>query len=519
MNLFSKKTYLTAIASVFVLFSYGQTATWAEDIAPILYAHCTTCHHTGGIGGFPLMTYAEASVPYIDIAAATQSRIMPPWKPDPNYRHFKDENYLNQAQIDKIADWVTNGKPQGNLANAPQAPVYNPVTQLASIDKTVQIPSYTVSNNNDVYRTFVMTSGFSSPKYINQIEYLPGNPAIVHHVVFYYDPTQTSFQYDNMDPGPGFGSYGVGPVANSAEWIGAWAPGQGPTILPPNMGFLVPAGAYFAIEVHYAPGSQGLVDDTKVNLKYTTVTPVREVFTEPIMTHAGDMLDGPLFIPANTVKTFHQANNAPNNDISMIGIFPHMHRVGSSYKVFNYQNTDTIPLIDIPSWDFHWQGYYTYQRLLQIKANSTFFGIATYDNTTNNPDNPSSPPQDVGEGEQTTDEMMVAFITYTNYQTGDENVILDSTLLATPISPAQKGRLFVYPNPAESVLYLRTEEMKGGTTAHLTLSSITGALIQEETLTIGEKYHAISIKSLNPGVYLLTLEGEQGKWVQKIVKN
>ncbi len=518
MKLPVKKGIITIILGMTLLSGYSQTPTWAEDVAPILYAHCTSCHHQGGIGTFPLMTYSEAAVPYVDLASAVQSGEMPPWKPDPDYRHFKDENTLTQAEITLIADWVNNGKPEGNPANAPVPPVYNPNTQLSVIDKTVQIPSYTLNDNADVYRTFVMTSGFTTDTYINQIEYQPGNPSIVHHIVFYYDPTQASMQYDNLDPGPGFGSFGVGPIAGSAEWIGAWAPGQGPTILPPDMGFKIPAGAYFAIEVHYAPGSQGQTDDTKINISYTNVPVIREVFTEPILTHTNDMLDGPLFIPANTIKTFHQANNSPNNPISMIGIFPHMHRVGASYKVFNYKNTDTIPLIDIPKWDFHWQGYYTYQRLLKIEANSTFFGEASYDNTTNNVDNPNTPPQDVSAGENTTEEMMVTFITYTNYQAGDENIILDSTLLATPVALGQKGKLFIYPNPARTVVYLSSEDFPTGSPIKLTLADMTGRMIKEETWNTTEKYHTLSIERLPSGIYHLQMETKQGVFVHKIIK-
>lgn len=512
------KLIFTGVAALSFGSGYSQTPTWADDIAPILYAHCTSCHHQGGIGTFPLMTYSEASVPYVDLASAVQSGEMPPWKPDADYRHFKDENILTQNEINAITDWVNNGKPEGNPANAPAPPVYNPNTQLSVIDKTVQIPQYTINSSNDVYRTFVMTSGFSSDVYINQIEYQPGNPSIVHHIVFYYDPTQASFQYDNLDPGPGFGSFGVGPITSAAEWIGAWAPGQGPTILPADMGFKIPAGAYFAIEVHYAPGSQGQTDDTKINISYTSAPVIREVFTKPMLTHTDDMLDGPLFIPANTIKTFHQANNSSNTPISLIGIFPHMHRVGASYKVFNYKNNDTIPLIDIPKWDFHWQGYYTYQRLLKIEGNSTFFGEASYDNTSNNPDNPSFPPQDVSAGENTTEEMMVTFITYTDYQAGDENIILDSTLLATPVTQGMKGKLLVFPNPARTVVYLTAQDIPDLSPVKLSLSDMNGRLIKEENWNTSQKYHTISIESLPSGIYLLRAETEQGAFVHKIIK-
>jgi len=32
----------------------AQDVTWSEDIAPILYDHCTSCHREGEIGPFPI---------------------------------------------------------------------------------------------------------------------------------------------------------------------------------------------------------------------------------------------------------------------------------------------------------------------------------------------------------------------------------------------------------------------------------------------------------------------------------
>ena len=111
------------------------------------------------------MTYNDAAVSYIDIADATQAKRMPPWMPDPSYRHFKDENILSQSAIDDIASWVANGKLEGNPANAPTPPVYNPGSQLAQVDKNLQIPNYTVSLTTDEYRSFVIPSGYSTNKF------------------------------------------------------------------------------------------------------------------------------------------------------------------------------------------------------------------------------------------------------------------------------------------------------------------------------------------------------------------
>lgn len=504
--------------------SASAQITWANNIAPIMYAHCTSCHHTGGIGGFPLMTYAEASVPYIDISNAVSTKQMPPWMPDPNYRHFKDENVLSQSEIDDINAWIGAGKPEGNPANAPTPPVYNPGSQLAQVDKTLQIPNFTVTATIDQYRSFVIPSGFTASKHLGQIEYIPGNPAIVHHIVFYYDTSPTSAMLDQLDPLPGFESYGVGPISNSGVWLGAWAPGQGPMILPQNMGMKIPAGADFVIEVHYAPNSQGQVDNSSINVAYTpppATGAIREVYTDPVLNYQNDITNGPLFIPANTVKTFYQQTSSGNTDISLIGIFPHMHKVGTSYKVYAQKSSTITPLIDIPKWDFYWQGYYTVQSLLKIPANSILYGIATYDNTTNNPDNPSNPPQDVSSGEHTTDEMMITFVTYTNYQTGDENIILDSTLLTTGISQGLSILpLEIAPNPAQNQLTFSISLPKK-TDIHYMLTDVLGKVVlqgKKEGISAGDVSQKIDIQNLSKGHYFLRVDTEAGYAVKKVVK-
>ena len=94
---------------------------------------------------------------------------------------------------------------------------------------------------------------------------------------------------------------------------------------------------------------------------------------------------------------------------------------------------DTIPLIKIDNWNFRWQYFYTFKKMLKIPAGSKIIVEATYDNTIQNPDNPFSPPQTVAERKnlngkgsmKTSNEMLQFIINYLPYQQGDENISLD----------------------------------------------------------------------------------------------
>jgi len=54
--------------------------TFSRDVAPILFAKCSVCHHPGGSGPFSLLTYASARAHSTQIAAVTGSGAMPPWQ-------------------------------------------------------------------------------------------------------------------------------------------------------------------------------------------------------------------------------------------------------------------------------------------------------------------------------------------------------------------------------------------------------------------------------------------------------
>jgi hypothetical protein len=186
---------------------------------------------------------------------------------------------------------------------------------------------------------------------------------------------------------------------------------------------------------------------------------LRNVYTLPVLNHSTNMTNGPLFIPANTTQTFNEVFQVPVFlNLSFISVGPHMHLLGKT--AISYGVTllnDTIPLIKIDEWDFHWQGLYPFKQVLKIPGGTTLYGECFYDNTTNNPENPNDPPQDVSLGESTTDEMMLFYFTFTNYLTGDENIIIDSTTVSSVYDPSFEGIVTTpqfydpSPNPAQQL--------------------------------------------------------------------
>jgi hypothetical protein len=152
-----------------------------------------------------------------------------------------------------------------------------------------------------------------------------------------------------------------------------------------------------------------------------------------MLNHLYGIQNGPFIVKADSVKTFEEKFdvNSPV-DVTILSVAPHAHLIAKEwlcYAVTPSPAYDTIPLIKIDDWDFHWQGSYAFRNLMKIPKQSKLYAFCKYDNTVNNSDNPNHPPQDVTLGEATTDEMMLVYFAYTIYQQGDENIVVDGSPL------------------------------------------------------------------------------------------
>jgi hypothetical protein len=76
-------------------------------------------------------------------------------------------------------------------------------------------------------------------------------------------------------------------------------------------------------------------------------------------------------------------------------------------------------LIWIKDWDFGWQDQYLYKESIKLPKGTKVSLEYTYDNSSDNPRNPSTPPRRVTWGQQTQDEMALVFIQYVSSNPAD----------------------------------------------------------------------------------------------------
>jgi hypothetical protein len=188
-----------------------------------------------------------------------------------------------------------------------------------------------------------------------------------------------------------------------------------------------------ADDIHYGPIPQDKWDHSRVNIFFSDAPPKRPINEVMLGTNGASKIIPPLVIPPGKI-TKHASFLKIPEDISILTINPHMHLLGKSFKAYALTPAqDTIRLIQIPRWDFRWQYFYTFPKMLKIPAGSVIYVEAEYDNTAENQNNPYNPPQEIrerldngGAGMRTTDEMLQFIITWLPYQVGDEHVSLEA---------------------------------------------------------------------------------------------
>lgn len=395
--------------------------TFNKEVVRLFQQHCQSCHHPGDIAPFSLLSYKEARPWAVAIREAVITKDMPPWKPLPSCGDFKDARALSQDEINTIVAWVDAGAPEGNAADTPKAIEFTEGWPQGQPDFIAQTETYTPPQGKDTYRCFsVPTSQLRGDRWLQGLDVQPGNRKVVHHVIAYADPLGKSVELDAKEAGPGYTCFG-GPgfdislgineiLGGNSPMLGGWAPGSRGYFAPEGNGIKLPsnASARVVLQVHYHPTGEAETDQTSVGFYFAQKPVSKAMLPLPLVNQS-------FAIPAGAKA--HQVTarfTATGFSGKILGISPHMHLLGKQIKVeLTQPGQPTQCLVNIPSWDFNWQGSYLYQQPISFAANSRVDLTCLFDNSTENPYQPNNPPKVVRWGEETTDEMALAFVAFT----------------------------------------------------------------------------------------------------------
>lgn len=430
MHILNKPQYINfRVIFCVILLAVTLNVTAQEHAAgaiSIIYKNCTPCHRKGEAGTFPFENYKQIKDKAQLIKYIVNKGIMPPWKADTSYRHFKNERTLSKGEVFTINTWIDNGMVE---EKADKKSTYKEQS-LGIPDMVIKLskPYNIKGDNKDKFITYVQKIDLKQARYLRAIEVMPGNKKLVHHCRVDFDTTDNFFKKADEFGFANTNDFNTLPLP-AYSFVGDYVPGINPYIYPKNMGYKLPAKSSILINLHYSPVSKDDADQTEVRLYfYKDTLNIRPVNHYTFVLGNNDIVKTKLYIKPNIIDCFKLDIQPAPMDISVLCIQPHMHVLGKTMKIYavSPSNTDTIPLCKIDKWDFNWQENYYFNNLVKIPKGYMLKAEACYDNTVNNPSNPNNPPKPINfVGDMvTTNEMLEFYIQTLEYVDGDEKMEL-----------------------------------------------------------------------------------------------
>jgi mono/diheme cytochrome c family protein len=382
-----------------------SSLTFSEDIAPILYENCATCHQPNSIGPMSLLSYDDVR-PYASrIKRKVEARAMPPWHLDKTIgiQEYKNDISLSDSEIHAIANWVDAGAPEGDPANLPMLPdlpdgsAWQLEELLGPPDFVIESPTLTVAANGQdqwlVQRT-PFEGLIDGPRYVRATELKGSYPLsvkILHH----------------------------GHVMLGSRPLGRQGIGKGGDIFPEGTGMQIQPSGNLSWNLHYFPIEQEVVDARAMSAvwlypegykpEYTTNGEVR------ITAAAEGGWGSDIFISPHSVKV-RQGTHVLQRPALVTSFRPHMHMRGREQSVEAiYPDGRREMLGRVDKYNHFWQIAYQYEDdVAPLLPKGTVLLITTvWDNTAANPINPD-PRQWVVFGQRGVDEMTHTWVGMTH---------------------------------------------------------------------------------------------------------
>ncbi len=246
----------------------------------------------------------------------------------------------------------------------------------------------------DEYICFGVEAPSDIARHITAIAPDIDNETIIHHILLLQAPEPVAAQGEPCD-------------FVNLDWklIYAWGPGTPPLVLPEAAGF--PIGptepGHFVLQMHYnnVTGLAGETDQTGMGLCTTDQLRPNDA---DVMAFGGTNFGD---IGVNATSTYACDTAIPGLvdaffPVTIFQAWPHMHQIGRAMDTYvTKASGETIPLANVPNYDFEYQITYPVDAVLDV--GDTVTTKCTWENITGVP---------VGFGEGSQDEMCFNFVSY-----------------------------------------------------------------------------------------------------------
>ena len=355
-------------------------------VAEVLAAKCQTCHRRPPLFGAPmsLLTLADTRAPsptgqgliWESMRAKISKGLMPP--------PTTPTGPLSDGQKTILLDWLNAGAPAGTDACTPPPdagpPTGGPPTGPAALPCQPKhefrahgagpTDPYPVPLEPNAYRCFTFPVPFAAAEQATAWAPIIDDARVIHHWIL-YGHKNTTMPTGCGDPGRVF--------------LMGWAPGGHNGELPADVGLELPdPGTWLTLEVHYNNSAKvpDAHDRSGVAVCTTDVPRPQE---------AGVVTLGSIAIALPPDNMEHAVTSEFPGSLTrllpeplhVLWTSPHMHLAGTSFKTEIVRDGQTLPLVDVPMWDFNSQrAYLKDPAQTLIMPGDLLRTVCTYKNTT-----------------------------------------------------------------------------------------------------------------------------------------
>lgn len=411
--------------------------TFTQDIGPLVFQKCTTCHREKEVAGeiFKFTTFESVSDNIETILRVVDDRVMPPWRAGPHGK-FRNNFSLDANDIWMLHEWNRNGREKGFGTISPPPPPKagfrhgEPDAVLYMTEDPKDLFTVPAKSEEPVmpYKYFRVKTNFPEDKWLVAAEIKSLVPEVVHHVTAFMIPPEVDNEWILQSPLSRavalriarkkygemtmenfewvFRLYGPG-MRRPLHLIATYNPSEPALVYPDGYGFLLPKGAELIFEAHYTPTETPRQDRASVGLWFKEMP--KEPAKQQVITRAGAFMDSIQVPPYGTLTLDRKLHF--HADVKLLSLRPHMHQRGKSFTAFiEYPDARKETILHIPDYDYGWQVRYVFEKPYVIPKGGILHLENHWDNT-ERPGNPD-PSKHLKFGLQITDEMMTSYPTY-----------------------------------------------------------------------------------------------------------
>lgn len=372
---------------------------YAADIAPLIIEKCVACHRENGVGPFELDSHLSLQGWSPMIREVLMNRRMPPTQVDPIVGDSADARRLSTEELQMLVHWIDGGGPRGDSEQDPLAEFEftgDDDWLLGEPDYVVNTPPYDIPATGILDYVYVdVDLPFAEDRWVRAIQYLPGSPKSLHHLMAYVTAPDEDFWGAERDN-----------TAVSRRFLDAYIPGE-PTVSEHALGtaVFVPAGHKLSLQLHYMTYGSQTVDQTRIGLYFTDQPGLKEVRTRAVS--ANDFL-----LPPRAQNFALQAQHVLDQAVVITGVRARMNYRGKHmHFAAELPDGSRRELFSIPSYNYAWQPHYQLDEPVHLPAGSRLLVSGAFDNSVSNPANPD-PARDVSFGLSSSDEVFIGYFTY-----------------------------------------------------------------------------------------------------------